>query len=147
MEFVLLQACFSLPKVSYALRTTLASASCLDHWVNFDSHVRDTLGRILGSNLTDTAWAQAQLPVALTGMGLRSAARHAAASFLASQVQSESLVSQMLIVDFVQPSPSTTEALSHLSNQLQLVATDSGNGGGGGSVTEGAELEAGQDEP
>ena len=93
-EFVLLRACFSLPKVSYSLRTSPPALPCLNLWTEFDSNVRHALNQILGSNLTDQAWKQAQLPVFLSGLGLLSAERHASAHFLASQSQSSDLVAK-----------------------------------------------------
>ena len=84
MEFVLLRSCFSLPKVSYALRTSPPTQHCLSHWEMFDCHICETLIRILGSNIGEDQWLQAQLPVSMGGLGLRSAALHASAAFLSS---------------------------------------------------------------
>ena len=58
----------------------------------------------------------------LVNLGLRSATKHASASFQASQCQSADLVSSILSVDedVPAPSPSTGVALPHLSNTLQL---------------------------
>ena len=87
-EFVLLRSCFSLPKIMFMLR----AVNTTDHQEQlskFDSIIRGALSRILGATLTDDQWAQASLPVAMGGLGLRSAADHAptahAVSFLAAQ--------------------------------------------------------------
>ena len=57
--------------------------------IEFDSIIRGALSHLLGSPLTDIQWAQASLPVAMGGVGLRSAVDHAqvahAVSFLAAQ--------------------------------------------------------------
>ena len=86
-EFVLLRSCFSLPKVSYSLRTTPPTPALLDMWQIFDDHVRSTLSRILGSNLDDTSWLQATLPTSKCGLGLRIASSHASSAFLSSLTQ------------------------------------------------------------
>ena len=56
-EFVLLRSCFTLPKISYAMRTMPPVPGVLQHWKDFDNCVRLTLSRIVGSSLTDALWA------------------------------------------------------------------------------------------
>ena len=87
-EFVLLRSCLSLPKIMFMLR----AVNTLDYQeplIEFDSIIRGALSHLLGSPLTDIQWAQASLPVAMGGVGLRSAVDHAqvahAMSFLAAQ--------------------------------------------------------------
>ena len=62
----------------------------------FDRVTREGLTRILGAPVGERAWQQAQLPVAMGGMGLRGAEDHApgayAASVLASQPLSRALL-------------------------------------------------------
>ena len=72
--------------------------------------------------MSDTSWLQAQLPVSLCGMGMRSASRHVSAAYLSSQLQSEALCNQMLDrdSDTAPVCPSTHNALVHLSSILQL---------------------------
>jgi hypothetical protein len=50
IEFVLLRSCFSLPKVIYMLRT-VDPTKHQDIWADFDTHIRDALNRILGTNM------------------------------------------------------------------------------------------------
>jgi hypothetical protein len=71
-EFVLLRSCFSLPKIVFLLRSTDPTQH-QDLWATFDDLIRDTLNNILGSSINDQQWAQAQLPVAMGGLGLRGA--------------------------------------------------------------------------
>ena len=95
-EFVVLRSCLSVPKMTYLMRTTIPTQSALRSWKNFDGLQRDSLCRILGSNLGDTAWLQAQLPLSAGGMGLRGAQSHASAAYLGSVLLSEGLVGQIL---------------------------------------------------
>ena len=69
-EFALLRSCFSLPKLSYALRT-LDTAHHQDPLSRFDAAIRRTLEGLLGTPLTETQWDQASLPVSMGGLGLR----------------------------------------------------------------------------
>ena len=87
-EFVLLRSCLSLPKIMFTLRA-VDTLDFQEQLLEFDSIMRGALSHLLGSPLTDAQWAQASLPVAMGGLGLRSAADHAqvahAVSFLAAQ--------------------------------------------------------------
>ena len=76
LEFVLLRSCLSLPKVMFLLRA-LDTTEHRDLLGTFDSITRGALSRILGSPVTDDQWAQAKLPVAMGGLGLRAAGDHA----------------------------------------------------------------------
>ena len=69
-ELVLLQSCFSLPKIVFLLRTTNPTQHQV-LWASFDDLIRDTLNHILGSAIDSNQWAQAQMPVAMGGLGLR----------------------------------------------------------------------------
>ena len=68
----------------------------LTHCQEFDSLVRDALDQILGSNIGDIPWLQAQLPVSMGGLGLRSKASHAFAAFIASFFDAETLSKKFL---------------------------------------------------
>ena len=94
-EFVLLRSCFSLPKVMFLLRT-IPSTLHLELWKVFDCLVRDTLTNILGSTVDDLAWAQSQLPVAMGGLGLRSAEEHSASAYISSVLSIEALKEGLL---------------------------------------------------
>ena len=75
-EFVLLRSCLSLPKIMFMLRA-VDTLDFQEQLLEFDSIVRGALSHLLGSPLTDIQWAQASLPVAMGGLGLRSAVDHA----------------------------------------------------------------------
>ena len=79
-EYVLLRSCFSMPKMTYLMRTTVPSSN-LSVWKRFDGEIREALGRLLGNNLEEKAWEQAKLPVSMSGLGLRSTAEHSSISF------------------------------------------------------------------
>ena len=62
----------------------------------FDGLVREALTRLLGANLDDLQWAQAQLPVASCGMGLRAAEDHASSAYISSVSETEHLIELLL---------------------------------------------------
>jgi hypothetical protein len=95
LEFVLLRACLALPKISFILRTTDTSG-LTDILAEFDRTTRQALNQILGAPVDGRAWQQAQLPVSMTGMGLRSAEDHAPAAFAASFLASRPLASDLI---------------------------------------------------
>ncbi|CAE7231929.1 unnamed protein product [Symbiodinium natans] len=80
---LLLRHCASYTKLAYSMRVTLPAAHA-DALQEFDSRVRASLELIGGLQLTDRAWQQATLRVAAGGLGLRSAAKHAPAAYIAS---------------------------------------------------------------
>ena len=95
LEFVLLRSCLALPKIMYILRTTDPSKL----WPllqEFDSTTRDALSRILGGAISDHSWAQAKLPIAMGGLGLRAAEDHAAAAFSVSLLSAQKLLQSLL---------------------------------------------------
>ena len=94
-EFVLLRSCFSLPKVVFLARSTDPTHH-QDLWAGFDDLIRDTLNHILGSAINNQQWAQAQLPVAMGGLGLRGAVDHSAGAYVSSVYASESLKEGLL---------------------------------------------------
>ena len=90
----LLKNCFSIPKLSYTLR----SAPCYTHQLlsEYDDTIRSTLQSILNIQLSDDAWEQATLPIANGGIGIRRATMIALPAFLSSVVGSHTLVQQLL---------------------------------------------------
>ena len=94
-EFSLLRSCFSLPKTMYLLRT-IDPTHHLELWKLFDNQIRDTLNNILGSAVNNSQWSQAQLPVAMGGLGLRSAEDHSAGAYITSVLSSEPLKEGLL---------------------------------------------------
>ena len=89
-EYTLLRSCLSLPKLMFTLRTTY-SLNHFDSWSLFDTNIRESMNRILGTPLNDVQWKQAQLPVSLGGLGLRSAVDHAPAAYSCSVIASQDL--------------------------------------------------------
>ena len=67
----LLKNCFSIPKLTYTLR----SAPCYERILlsDYGDVLRTSLQLILNIQLTDVAWEQATLPVASGGIGIRKA--------------------------------------------------------------------------
>jgi hypothetical protein len=94
-EFVLLRSCFSLPKIVFLLRSTDPTHH-QDLWAVFDSLIRDSLNQILGSSINEQQWTQAQLPVAMGGLGLRGAVDHSAGAYISSVHASEILKEGLL---------------------------------------------------
>ena len=94
-EFMLLRACYALPKFAYCLRTSNPSHH-QDDFAEFDGVQRDALGVILASPIKDTSWLQATLPVSLGVLGLRSALRHSHASWLSSLSLTSPLITSIL---------------------------------------------------
>jgi hypothetical protein len=116
MEYTLLRSCFSFPKFSYALRTV----DCTKHGEilkNFDLAVKETLEATLGAPLPPAQWAQASLPTQHGGLGLRSAAAHGAAAYLASVGAVASLVQEIRKLEEL-PAPEVKDLMTSLNNQL-----------------------------
>ena len=62
----------------------------------FANLIHDTLTHILGSAVDAKQWAQAQLPVAMGGLGLRGAVDHCAGAYISSVHASVSLKEGLL---------------------------------------------------
>ena len=94
-EYVLLRSCLSLPKIMFMLRAvnTVEHQEPLCH---FDSIIRGALSKVLGSPLTDVQWSQASLPVAMGGLGLRSAVDHAPVAHATSLLAAQPLLDGLL---------------------------------------------------
>ena len=69
----------------------------------FDSIIRGALSRILGATLTDEQWAQASLPVAMGGLGLRTASDHAPTAHVVSLLAAQHLLDGLLGEDEEEP--------------------------------------------
>ena len=115
MEYALLRSCFSLSKTTYLLRTIPSSLSATTYWRNFDYIMRDTLCQILSANLQDIDWEQAQLPVFMGRVGLRSTDKHAAAAYLALFKESEGKKSTSFF-----PQPALDATLEIFSRNIEL---------------------------
>ena len=83
IEYTLLRSCFSFPKFAFALRTVDTSGHP-DILQDFDLAVKESIEGVLGAPLPPQQWDQASLPLSLGGLGLRRAAKHGAAAYLAS---------------------------------------------------------------
>ena len=101
-EFVLLRSCLSLPKIMFMLRA-VNTVDFQDQLIEFDCLIRGALSHLLGSPLTDVQWAQASLPVAMGGLGLRSAADHASAAHAVSLLAAQPLLDGLLGEDSEEP--------------------------------------------
>jgi hypothetical protein len=90
----LLKNCFSIPKLTYTLR----SAPCYTQQLlsKYDDIIRSTLQSILNISIPDMTWDQATLPVSKGGLGIRKATQIALPAFLSSVTASQSLVAQLL---------------------------------------------------
>ena len=90
----LLKNCFSIPKMTYTLR----SAPCYTRQLlqEYDIVMRNTLQSILNIQLTDEAWDQATLPVSKGGIGIRKATQVALPAFLSSIAGSQPLITELL---------------------------------------------------
>ena len=90
----LLKNCFSIPKLTYTLR----SAPCYSRSLlsEYDMLIRSSLQTILNVSLSDESWEQATLPVANGGLGIRRATDIALPAFLSSVAGSQSLISELL---------------------------------------------------
>lgn len=117
MEYTLLRSCFSFPKFAFTLHT-LDTSSHKQKLVEFDLAVKGALEAILGSTLRPSQWSQASLPVSLGGMGLRQAADHGAAAYLASLGASELLVQEMRRNQAPQ-TPEVGQAMQDLNGKLE----------------------------
>ena len=80
----LLMHCLGTCKVMYAMRTTRPDW-IVDELVAYDSTLRETFESATGLALSGSQWSQATLALNNGGLGLRSAALHASAAYLASR--------------------------------------------------------------
>jgi len=80
------------------MQVILRGVSCFEHpsLDVFDGLLRDGIHRITNSNLSDTQWLQASLPVRDGGLGIRRVASLALPAYLASAAGSRLLQSQIL---------------------------------------------------
>ena len=94
-EFALLRHCFSLPKLTYCLRTCNPS-HLLSSYKEFDRLQFSSFSQLFGRPLDATAKTQAFLPVKSGGTGLRSAQQHCSAAFIASNFHSRPIVDKII---------------------------------------------------
>lgn len=90
----LLKNCLSIPKMTYILRTSVASDS---HQLDtFDKTMKEALSNVINVDLNNFQWLQATLPTRYGGLGIRSAVDLASSAFLASATQTLELQSRIL---------------------------------------------------
>jgi len=91
---ILLRSAFSAPKVLHLLRCSPSvSHPSLE---KFDALLRQSIQRITNSNLSDSQWIQASLPVRDGGLGIRRVALLAIPAFIASAASTLSLQDDLL---------------------------------------------------
>ena len=86
-SYILTRSCLGLSKFSFRLRT----ADCSKYpatIAKFDQMMRENLNTIVGTVLSNTSYAQACLPVSLSGMGIKRATDHKLCCFIASVIAS-----------------------------------------------------------
>lgn len=83
IAYQLLRDCASISRINHIMRTVDPS-EIEQELYRFDEIMARALEEILGGPLTSTALAQARLPISKGGLGLRSAAEHCNAAFVAS---------------------------------------------------------------
>ena len=91
---VLLRHSFSAPKLLHTLR----SSPCVDHPLlqDFDRLIKNGLGQITNSSISDIQFIQASLPVKDGGLGIRRVTSLAPSAFLASAAGTLNLQEQIL---------------------------------------------------
>ena len=115
VEYHLLRSCFGAPKFTYVTRTCDPADSFI-HFQEFDRAQCRALANITGIPLTtqDPRWLLASLPVSRGGLGIRSAADHSSAAFIASVAQTRPIVLQLLGED--------TTSLRNNNTAMQMFA-------------------------
>ena len=122
VQLALVRSCFGLPKFAYCLRTCDPAIASYE-FADFDDAQCQALSSIVAAPLSteDPHWILASLPVSLGGLGLRSAAIHSAAAFIASTLQTEALVKKLL--DPITSRRDTSVAASLLTNATAHATT------------------------
>ena len=91
---ILLRAAFSAPKLLHTLRASPCNGHpALD---KFDGLLRTSISSITNTDLTDTQWIQASLPVRRGGLGIRRVSSLAPSAFLASAASTQDLQARIL---------------------------------------------------
>lgn len=92
--FFLLKNCLSFPKVLYVLRSSPCYGSV--QLTAIDNLLRRILCDIINVDINEGAWSQAQLPVQMGGLGIRSVEQLSVPAYLASAFGSASLMGSIL---------------------------------------------------
>ena len=88
----LMRQCASFCKLAYSVRVVppVLHRTSLDE---FSTDMRSALQQMMSTHIDDAGWTQAQLGIKSAGLGLRGAAEHSAAGFLASTMACRDLCS------------------------------------------------------
>ena len=92
---ILLKNCFAMPKLMYILRTSTAY-KFPESLKALDESIRKSLTGITNTDISETSWQQARLPVRFGGLGVRTSEHLSACAFLASHYTTEGLVARIL---------------------------------------------------
>ena len=125
--FLLLKYSFSIPKLTYLLRSSPAFLSPI--LKEYDALLRSLLSSIMNVNLDHNSgsWIQASLPISLGGLGIRSAVQLAPSCFLSSAAASQDLVDKILPSYLAQlPILYEDEALSAWGSSFSNLSQPSG---------------------
>ena len=98
----LLRNCFSMPKLTYNLRTSPCFLK-KEVLIRYDTIIKEALQKILNVNLDEKAWNQSTLPIKFGGLGIKLASEVALPAYLSSVYSSKSIV-KSLIPDLINPS-------------------------------------------
>ena len=121
-ESVLLRSCLALPKLLFSLRT-VETTSHQEVLEEYDRVTREGISRIIGVPLSDAQWLQANLPVSMGGLGLRTAEDHAPAAFASSYLSSQPLLRSLLKVPDDDPTGPLSPAILDLLTELRWKET------------------------
>ena len=122
IEFCLLRSCFGINKFGFILRTCNPLVNA-DVFAEFDDVQSRALSTLIGASIStsDPRWVLASLPVSLGGLGLRSAALHAPAAYVASNLQCAPIVGKL--VNLPNPRIDISQASSLLANATANATT------------------------
>ena len=118
---VLLKNCFSLPKLTYILRTSTAF-KFPEQLKEIDDTIKCSLSTITNVDFTEESWCQARLPVRHGGLGIRTSKDIAPSAFLASHYATEGLVARILHPIFPDQQIDPQEALACWQGRVPNIA-------------------------
>ncbi|KAI5637191.1 hypothetical protein NE865_10088 [Phthorimaea operculella] len=95
VALILFRACFSLPKLTYVIRTTPTWLFPEEVSV-VDGAIRNTVESVINVTLDDNQWQQASLPIRYGGLGIRSIRAVSLPAFIASSNGVADLVADIL---------------------------------------------------
>ena len=95
VELQLLRSCLSICKINHLLRSVRPGIAN-GQLSSIDDDLRQSLGRITRSSISDFAWSQAVLPIGKGGMGIREAVSTSPSAFLGSCNSNRKLVNFLL---------------------------------------------------